>query len=326
MRELILKADRLAAAAIALVALQGTGKAQTWPSQPIAVTLPFAPGGSADLTVRIVSEKVSAKLGQPFVIENRPGGGGEIAVMSVVRARPDGYKLLATSNGPVVVAGNFRAVNYNSETDLVSLAMLVKVPAAIAVNAALPIHSIPDLVKQSKEKAGGLSYGHAGVGTHMHLSGEIFRTKTAANMVAVPYRGTAAIALAVKTGETGVGVADLTSLMPFATEGSIRILAIVDSKRTSVAPDIPTVAESGVPGFGLDAWIGMFAPKGTPAAIATKLNAEINAALALPDVRQRLIRAGLDAWQVSPAEMNAFIKADLARWSALLREANVKLE
>jgi tripartite-type tricarboxylate transporter receptor subunit TctC len=244
----------------------------------------------------------------------------------VVRAAPDGYRLLATSNGPVVVIGNFRTIGYNPESDLVPVAMLVKVPAAIAVNASLPINSIADLIRSSKEKAGGLSYGHAGVGTHMHLSGEIFRAKTGADLVAVPYRGTAQIALAVKTGETQMGVADLTSLMPFATEGSIRILAIVDSKRTDVAPDIPTVAESGVPGFGLDAWLGVFAPKGTPPDIVTRLNTEINAALGLPDVRAKLVGAGLDPWTISPQDMSAFIKADLIRWHEFLREANVKVQ
>jgi len=299
---------------------------QAYPSQTITVTLPFAPGGSADLSVRLVSEKISAKLGQPVVIENRPGAGGELAVTSVVRAAPDGYKLLATSNGPIVVAGNFRAISYDPEADLVPIAMLVKVPAAIAVNASLPIRSIADLVKFSKETPGGLSYGNAGVGTHMHLSGEIFRAKTGANIVAIPYRGTALIALAVKTGESQMGVADLTSLMPFASEGSIRILALVDSQRTSVAPDVPTVAESGVPGFGLDAWLGLFAPKGASSVLVAKLNASINEALARPDVRQKLIAAGLDPWTISPEAMRAFIKTDRARWGALLREANVKLQ
>jgi len=312
--------------AATLIAFLAPAQSQTYPSQPITVTVPFAPGGSADLTVRVVSEKISAKLGQPFVIENRPGAGGELAAMSVVRAAPDGYRLLATSNGPVVVIGNFRAINYNPESDLVPVAMLVKVPAAIAVNAKLPIHSIGNLVEYSKKTPGGLSYGNAGVGTHMHLSGEIFRAKTGANLTAVPYRGTAPIALAVKTGEIPIGVADLTSLMPFGAEGSLRILALVDSKRSSVAPQIPTVAESGVPGFGVDAWIGLFAPKGISPDIAAKLNASINETLSLPDVRQRLVTAGLDPWQLTPEQMASFVKSDLARWRDLLREANVKIQ
>jgi len=316
----------LGAVAFVLLVPQGPANSQAYPSQPITMTLPFAPGGSADLSVRIIGEKISAKLGQPVVIENRPGAGGELAASSVVRAAPYGYKLLATSNGPVVVVGNFRTINYNPETDLVPVAMLVKVPAAIAVSASLQIRSIADLIKYSKEKIGGVSYGNAGVGTHMHLSGEIFRAKTGANLIAVPYRGTALIALAVKTGETEMGVADLTSLMPFAAEGSIRILAIVDSTRTSVAPEIPTVAESGVPGFGLDAWIGILAPKGTPPDVVARLNSSINEALSLPDVRERLVAAGLDPWRLSTQEMSSFIKTDLARWSVLLREANVKIQ
>jgi tripartite-type tricarboxylate transporter receptor subunit TctC len=312
--------------AAALIALQAPLHSQSYPSQPITLTLPFAPGGSADLSVRIIGARISAKLGQPVVIENRPGAGGELAVTAVVRSAPDGSKLLATPNGPVVVVGNFRTIGYNPETDLVPVAMLVKVPAAIAVNASLPIHSVGDLIKYSKEKAGGVSYGNTGVGTHMHLSGEVFRAKTAANLIAVPYRGTAAVALALKTGEIPMGVSDLTSLLPFAAEGSIRILAIVDSKRTSVAPDIPTVAEGGVPGFGLDAWIGILAPKGTPPDIVAKLNSEINEALESAEVRKRLVTAGLDPWMLSPTEMGAFIKADLARWSVMLREANVKID
>jgi tripartite-type tricarboxylate transporter receptor subunit TctC len=324
---MIFNLGRLTGMAVAaLLVHQAPARSQSFPSQPITLTLPFAPGGSADLSVRVVGERISARLGQPVIIENRPGAGGEIAATSVIRSAPDGYKLLASPNGPVVVVGNLRSISYNPATDLVPVAMLVKVPAGIAVNASLPIHSIADLVKYSKEKPGGVSYGNAGVGSHMHLSGEIFRVKTGANLVAVPYRGTAAVALAVKTGETQMGVSDLTSLMPFAAEGSLRILALVDSKRTSMAPEIPTVAESGVPGFGLDAWIGVFAPKDTPADVVSKLNASIDEALARPDVRKRLITAGLEPWIVRPEEMSAFVKSDLARWGVLLREANVKLE
>ncbi|MEA2980863.1 MAG: hypothetical protein QOF09_2686 [Alphaproteobacteria bacterium] len=314
------------ALAVALLLAPTLAWSQSYPSQPINIVVTFPPGGSADLTTRIIGEKLAAKLGQPVVVENRAGGGGEVGLVSVARAPADGYRLLSTTSGSVALAGNLRQVSYDAETDLVPISMLVKVPTAIAVNASLPVRTVSDLVRLSKERPGGLSYGNAGVGSFMHLAGEIFRVKTGADLVSVPYRGTALTALAIKTGETQMGVADLTSLLPFAAEGSIRILGLVDTSRTSVAPDIPTIAEVGVAGFGVDAWVGIFAPRGTPAPIVTLLNATINEALAMPDVRQRVLASGLDPWVLSPQAMSAFVREEIARWKALIRETGVKVQ
>jgi tripartite-type tricarboxylate transporter receptor subunit TctC len=314
------------AVAAALVVTTAPVRSQSYPSQPITITVTFPPGGSADLTTRIIGEKLSAKLGQPVVVENRAGGGGEIGLVSIVRAPPDGYRLLSTTSGSIALAGSLRQVSYDAEADLMPVSMLVKVPTAIAVNASLPIHTVADLVKLSKERPDGLSYGNPGVGSFMHLAGEIFRLKTGANLVSVPYRGTAATALAVKTGETQMGVADLTSLLPFASEGSIRILGLVDSSRTSVAPEIPTIAEGGVPEFGADGWVGIFAPRGTSPRTVALLNATINEALAMPEVRQRILTFGLDPWILSPQAMNEFVKEEIARWKILIREAGVKVQ
>lgn len=315
----------LAAAAAVFLALPGVASSQAYPNQPITITVTFPPGGSADVTTRIIGERLSAKLGQPVVIENRPGAGGEVGTMLFVRAEPDGHRLLSTSSGSVALVGTLRTIGYNAETDIVPIAMLVKVPTGIAVNASLPIHSIADLVKYSKERPGGIAYSNAGVGSFMHLAGEIFRVKSGANLVSVPYRGTAPAALAVKAGETQMTVADLTSLQPLVADGSIRILAMVDSVRSSVAPAIPTVSELGLPGFGLDAWMGMFAPRGTSPEIVTKLNSVINEALMQPEVRKRILAAGLDPWVISPQDMAAFVKEEIARWKVLVSEANVKM-
>jgi tripartite-type tricarboxylate transporter receptor subunit TctC len=318
------RAATVAVAAVLTVAVPAWS--QNYPSQPITITVTFPPGGSADLTTRIIGARLAAKLGQPVVVENRAGGGGEVGLVSVVKAPPDGYRLLSTTSGSIALAGNLRQVSYDSETDLMPISMLVKVPTGIAVNAALPIRTVADLVKLSKERPDGLSYGNAGIGSFMHLAGEVFRAKTGANLVSVPYRGTAPAALAVKTGETQMAVADLTSLMPFATEGSIRILGLVDSARTSVAPEIPTIAEGGVPGFGVDGWVGMFAPRGTSPAIVALLNAAINEALESPDVRRRILASGLDPWILSPPAMSSFVKEEIARWKVLTREAGVKVQ
>jgi tripartite-type tricarboxylate transporter receptor subunit TctC len=299
---------------------------QQYPTQPVTMTITFAPGGSADLTSRLVADKLSAKFGQPFVIDPRPGGGGEVGLVAVARSAPDGHRLLTTSNGSVAMAGNLRKVSYDAEADLVPVAMLVKVPSAIAVNASLSIKNIAELVRYSKEKVGGLSYGNSGAGSFMHVAGEILRHKTGANLVAVPYRGAALTARGVLAGEVDMGIADLTSLMPFAQEGSIRILALVDSSRTALAPEIPTVAESGVPGVGLNAWLGIFAPRNTPPNIVALLNAGINEALESPDVRQKILRAGIEPWIMSPQQMAEFVKDEIALWKNLIREANVKLQ
>jgi tripartite-type tricarboxylate transporter receptor subunit TctC len=309
-----------------LVFTTAPGWPQSYPNQPITITVTFPPGGSADLTTRILAEKLSAKLGHPVVVENRVGGGGEVGLMSIVRAAPDGYRLLSTTSGSIALAGSLRQVSYDSETDLMPVAMLVKVPTAIAINASLPIHTVADLVNLSKARSGGLSYGNPGVGSFMHLSGEIFRAKTGANLVSVPYRGTAPIALAVKTGEIPMGVADLTSLLPFVAEGSIRILGLVDSSRSSVAPEIPTIAEAGVPEFGLDGWVGIFAPRGTSSSTIALLNSTTNDALGMPDVRERILKSGLDPWILSPQAMSNFVREEIARWKILIREAGVTVQ
>jgi tripartite-type tricarboxylate transporter receptor subunit TctC len=289
------------------------------------MTVVFAAGGSADLVSRIIGDKLSAKFGQPFVIENRTGGGGEVGMVAVARSAPDGYKLLVTSNGSTAIAPNFRQVSYNAETDLVPVAMIEKTPCVVAVKASLPIKSIADLVKYSKEKAGGISYGNSGPGSMFWAAGEILRHKTGANMVSVPYRGAALTARGIRAGEVDMGITDLTSVMPFVQEGTVRILALTDSSRSPVAPDIPTVSES-IPGLGLNAWIGVFAPRGTPTQIVEQLNAGINEALKTPEVRQRILNAGLEPWIMSPQEMAKFIGQEIVLWRTLIREANVKVE
>jgi tripartite-type tricarboxylate transporter receptor subunit TctC len=286
----------------------------------------FAAGGSADLASRIVADKLSAKLGQPFIIENRTGGGGEVGLLAVARSTPDGHKLLVTSNGSVAIAGNLRQVSYDAETDVVPVAMIEKTPTAIAVNASLPIKNIADLVRYSKEKPGGLSIGNSGSGSMFHLAGEILRYKSGANLVPVSYRGAALTARGIRAGEVDMGITDLTSVMPFVQEGTIRILALTNSSRTPVAPDIPTVSEIGIPGLGLNAWIGVFAPRGTPSQVVQQLNASINEALELPDVRQRILNAGLEPWVMSPQQMSQLVKEEIALWKNLIREANVKVE
>ncbi len=308
--------------ALLLSALAG---AQQYPSQPIRIIVPFLPGGSADISARTVGMRLSDSLGQPVVVENRSGATGQVGIQAVIRSPADGYTLLATPNGAVTISGYFQKLPYDPAKDLVPVAMLTWVPIGIAVNAALPVNNLRDFIEFSKEKPGGLSYSTPGIGSHMHLAGELLKSMTGANLTAVPYRGSGPSTAAILSGEVPAGIADLAALLPLAKSERIRILTITNSTRTATAPDIPTVAESGVPGYGADAWIGMFAPAGTPPHIIARLNAEIARSLALPDVRQNLLKAGLEAAPMSSVDMGRFVLDEIKKWGKVIKDGNIKI-
>lgn len=300
--------------------------AQPYPSQPIRIIVPYPPGGSSDLAVRAVGAKISESLGQPVVVENRSGAAGQIGIQAVARSPADGYTLLATPNGPISISVHLQKLPYDPARDLVPVAMLAWVPIGIAVNAALPIHNLKDLIEFSKRKPDGVNYSVSGVGTVMQLAGELLKSMTGANLVAVPYRGTAPAAMAILSGEVPAGISDLVTLLPIATSGRIRILALVNYARTTTAPDLPTVAESGVPGYGAAAWIGMFAPVGTPPNIIARLNAEVARALALPDVRRAYETAGLEPAPMSSEDMGRLVLDEIKQWGKVIKEANIKID
>ena len=300
--------------------------AQQYPGQPIRIIVPYPPGGSSDLAVRTVGVKVSESLGQPVVVENRSGAAGQVGIQAVVRSHADGYTLLATPNGPVFISGHLQKLPFDPAKDLVPVAMLAWVPIAIAVHAAVPIHSLNDFIEFSKRKADGVSYSVSGVGTLMQLAGELLKSMTGANLVAVPYKGAAPAATAILSGEVPAGISDLVTLLPHARSGRIRILAVASSTRTTTAPDLPTVAESGVPGYGADGWIGMFAPAGTPPNIIARLNAEVARSLALPEVRLTLGKAGLEPAPMKSDDMGRFVLDEIKKWGKVIKDANIRID
>jgi tripartite-type tricarboxylate transporter receptor subunit TctC len=310
--------------AVASVATAASAAAQGYPSKPIRVIVPFAAGGSADLTIRTATAKVAERIGQPFVIENRPGAAGQLGVDAVLSAPADGYTLLSTPSGAISVNVHLRKLPFDPATDLVPVTMLAKVPAAIAVNGQLPIHSIRDLLTFAETKADGVSYSTSSLGTHMHLTGVMLKAMTGGNFIPIPYRGTSPAATAIRAGDVPMGIADLTTLRPLAHDGGIRILAVVDPVRTATAPDIPTVAESGVPGYGASAWIGVFARAGTPPDIIAKLNEELTRAIKLPEVSKTYLAAGLEPMPMGLAEAAKFVRDDIALWGKLIKDNNIK--
>ena len=300
--------------------------AQQYPSKPIRIIIPYPPGGSSDLAVRTIGAKISESLGQPVVVENRSGASGQVGIQAVVRSPADGYTLVATPSGPVSISAHLQKLPYDPAKDLVSVAMLALVPSAIAVNAALPIYNLSDFIAFSKRKPDGVNYSVSGIGTHMHLAGELLKGMTGANLIAVAYRGTAPATTAVLSGEVPASISALATLLPHAMSGRIRILALIDSTRTTTAPDLPTVSESGVPGYGADAWMGMFAPAGTPPHIIARLNAEVARSLALPDVRQALGKAGLEPAPMKSEDMGRFVLDDIKKWGKVIKDANIKID
>jgi tripartite-type tricarboxylate transporter receptor subunit TctC len=310
-------------AVCALLALPAAN-AQTYPDKPIRIIVPVAPGGSADLVARTIGARLSESLGKPVIIESRVGGGGELALESVIRAAPDGYTLLSSPNGPISVAPHVQRPKYDVAKDFTPVAMQVLVGAGIGVNAALPIHSMNDLIKTAKATPEGFHFAHSGVGNTMHLAGELLKSMTGTNLVPVPYRGTSPVVTAILTGEVPFGIADLASMIPVADAGRVRILAVMNSSRIGIAPDVPTVAEAGLPGYAADPWIGLFAPAGTPPAIVERLNAEVARALARPEVRDNFVKAGLQPAPMTAEETRRFVLDDIEKWGKVIRSINLK--
>lgn len=317
----------LCIATAALSLLGGSAAhAQKFPTQTIKIIVPYAPGGSTDLTARVIGAKLAERLGKPVIVENRSGASAQVGIQAVVGSPANGHTLLVTPNGPISISSHLGKLPYDPATDLVPVAMLASVPSGVAVPQSSPSRGLDELIAAAKAKPEGLNYSVSGVGTLMHLAGEMLQAMTGAKLVAVPYRGTNPASAAIASGEVPVGISDLTTLLPLAKGGRIRILAVIDASRTATAPDIPTVAELGVKGYAANGWIGIFAPAGTSSEIVDRLNAEVAWALSLPEVHSTFINAGLDPAPMKPAEMRRFVTGEIEKWGKLISSANIKLD
>lgn len=312
---------RICAALLALTA--ASAGAQT-PSGLITIVVPFAPGGSADVVARGLANQLAQSLNRSVIVENRAKG--IAGLQSVVLAKNDGTTLMVTPSGPISITGNLQKLPYDTMTDFTPIAMVARVPVGIAVHADSKHRTFADLVNAAKASKNGLNYSTPAMGTHMHLMGELLAGRTGANLVAIPYRGNSMSVNAALAGDVDFVISDLTTLLPQVKGGRLRILAVTDSKRALAAPDIPTVAESGIPNASADAWIGLFGPAGLPAELVKQLNAEVKRALGSPQLRSILEKATLDPMVMSPDEMKSFLAKDYARWGQIIKERNIKLE
>ena len=315
----------LAAGAAALPAVSRFAWAQTYPTRPVHLIVPFAPGGASDITARLIGQWLSERLGQPFVIENRAGGGGNIGTEAVVRAPADGYTLLMIDVSPAINATLFDKLNFNFVRDIAPVANIVRVPNVMVVNPAFPAKTVPEFIAHAKANPGKISLASAGIGTPNHVAGELFKMMAGLDLVHVPYRGGGPAVADLLGGQVDVTFAVVTTAIEYIRAGKLRALAVTSATRQEALPDIPTVADF-LPGYEASGWFGLFAPRNTPAEIIDGLNKEINAALADPKVKARLADLGDTVVLGSPADFGKLVVDDKEKWAKVIRAAGIKAE
>jgi tripartite-type tricarboxylate transporter receptor subunit TctC len=313
------------AAALPAVAA-GSAIAQTsYPDKPIRIIVGFAAAGPADLTARVIGEKFTDAWGQPVVIENVTGAGANIAGDRVAKAAPDGYTLLLASLAQLTInPALYDRMPYDTVKDVVPVTQAVFTPNILAVNNDVPAKTVAELVALARAQPGKLTFGSAGVGTSQHLAGELFKSMAHVDMQHVPYRGAAPVITDLLGGRISMFFGNVTAVLPQVQDGKLRGLAVTSLKRIAAAPDLPTLAESGFPGFDATASFGLVAPAGTPPAIIDKLNRETVRILASPDVRKRFAELGSEVIGNSPAEFSAVIKAEIPQWAKLIKDAGIR--
>ena len=315
----------LAAGAAALPALSRIARAQTYPSRPVRWVVPFPPGGVTDIVARLISQWLSERLGQPFVIENRPGAGGNIGAEAVVKAAPDGYTLYLSSSPNAISATLYDNLNFNFIRDIAPVASISISPLVMEVNPSVPAKTVPEFVAYAKANSGKLNMASNGNGTTSHLAGELFKMMTGINMLHVPYRGAAPALTDLIGGQVQVKFDVMASSIEHIRAGKLRALAVTTATRSEALPDVPNVGEF-LPGFEASAWQGVGVPKNTPTEIVDRLNKEMNAALADPKIKARLADLGSSVFSSSPADFGRFIAAETEKWGKVIRTANIKPE
>lgn len=314
-------------AAVAAV-LTGVGQtsAQTFPSKAIHFVVPYGSGGSPDVMSRVLAQKLSENVGQPVVVDNRPGAGGIIAAEAVMKSAADGYTLFIADTGHVAINPSLYAkLPYDPIKDFTPVMLAVTTPLFLAATATLPIQTVKQLIDYAKSKP-GLPYGSSGNGSPHHLGLELFKLLTGVKMTHVPYKGVAQSVPALVAGDVAVLFAAIPSLSPHVRSGKVRLLAVGTAARTPLMPEVPTLAESGAPGFEIDADIGFLAPAGTPREVVQKLNAEILKVLHAPEIKQRLAGLGIDVAGSSPERYGEAIRAKIQRYGKLVKDAGARVD
>jgi tripartite-type tricarboxylate transporter receptor subunit TctC len=321
---------RTAAALLALLAApthaQTTSTAgQTYPTKPIRFVVPFAPGGGSDLVARTVGQKITEALGPQVIVENRTGAAGMIGAEIAAKSPPDGYTLLLGSNGPLAInPGLYSKMPYDAARDFAPVSLVTIMPFVLVTHPALPVKSVKDLVVLARARPNQLNYGSPGNGSTTHLANELLKSMTAIQITHIPYKGVAPAATDLISGQVQMMSGDLSTLLPHVKSGRMRAIAVTSARRSTLVPDLPTVAESGVPGYEASGWFGVLVPAATPQPVIERLNAAIVKGLSASDARDRLGALGGEVAPGTPEQYGALIRRDSAKWSKLIRSIGLK--
>lgn len=315
------------AAALSLLLLfSPAAQSDDYPSKPIKLVVPFAPGGSVDIVARILSQRLSEDLGQSVVVDNRAGAGGNIGFEAVAKAKPDGYTLGMASSTLAVNVSLYRSIGYDPLKDFAPISLVAMQPNVLMVNPSLPVKSVTELIAYAKANPGKLNFGSSGIGASQHLAAELFKSRTGIEMIHVPYKGGGPAMADLVAGRIQLMFETIPNSLPYIQSGQLRALAVTVEERSGQLPDVPTVAEAGLAGFVSRGWLGVMAPAGTPQSIVDKVNAAVHKAVADPAITKRLVDLGLRIKLSTPAEFSAFIAREVADFRTLITDAKIPME
>ena len=321
-----MRTRRYLALAVCAFGLASAGASGAYPEKPLKIIVPYSAGGAADTTARLIGQKLAERLKQPVVVENKPGASGTIGAASVATAPADGYTLLLDATGHTTNPSLFAKLPYDTARDFIPISLVTRIPALLVVPAASPLKSVQDVVKAARAKPGKLTYASAGSGGAQHLAAELFAQVHKLELVHVPYKGGAPALTALIGGQVDMMFSAVSASGPHVKGGKLRALATTGIKPTPGFSELPTVAASGAPGFEVYEWNGLFAPKGTPAPVVERLEKEVRAIVAQPDVQQKLADLGAEPMGSSATDFAAFLKSETTKWSKVIKDANIKVD
>ena len=317
-----MRASRLV---LALALVAGVAAAQDYPSKPIRMIVPYPPGGGTDVVARIVNEKLATELGQAIVIDNKGGAGGSVGTELASKAPPDGYTILLTLSSHTINPKLFPKLGYDVERDFIPISLVASIPQIIVANPSVPASTVPELLAWLKANPGKVNYASVGIGSPAHIFGELLKLKTGVQMTHVPYKGGGPAMTDVIAGQVQLAIVSMPAALQFVKAGRVKAIAVASAKRSASAPDVSTIAEHGHD-VVLESWYGVLVPARTPAPVVARLNAALVKVLAMPDVREKLFAQGAEAVSNSPAEFEAIIRDELAKWDYVIREAKITPE
>jgi tripartite-type tricarboxylate transporter receptor subunit TctC len=315
---------RLAAAFLSLFAFAAC--AQDWPTKPVTILVPFAAGGTVDIVTRIVAQRLSVELGQPFVVDDHGGAAGTIATAAMARSAPDGYTLLVHHMGLVFNATLYRHLPYDTLKDIAPVASIGATPNVLVVNKDLPVKTVPEFIAFARAKPGAISYGSGGVGSAGHLPMELLQSSAHIEMLHVPYKGSGPALTDLMGGRIQAMLLTIPAVMPYIAGGQLRAIATSGARRSPALPQLPTLAESGVPGFEYEPWYGLFAPAGTPQPVLDRIHDAINKVLHEPEVADKLAKQGLEVKPMTRDEFASTVRADVPKWGQVITKLGIKVE